>query len=85
VTPGAIPAAARQRSIPSPPPAGLHRGPGLLLDLDDDLVDEEEDEDDEEDGQQDDEDDEEEDEDESDGDEPETWQVVPLTSPHETA
>jgi hypothetical protein len=92
VIPGATPAASGQRSIPSPPVAGLRRGPALLVDLDDDLVDEEEDEDDEEDGQQDeedgrqdDEDDEEEDQDESDGDEPETWQVIPLTSPHETA
>lgn len=60
-----------------------HATPGF--DLDDHLVDDEEDEDDEDYEEQDDEDDEEEDEDESDGDEPETWQVIPLTSPLETA
>jgi hypothetical protein len=54
------------------------------FDLDDDLVDDDEDEDEEDDEQQDD-GDEEDDEDESVGDEPETWQVIPLTSPLETA
>jgi hypothetical protein len=60
-----------------------------VFDLDDDLDDDldEDEEEDEEDGQKDEEeeDEEEEDEDEGDEDEPETWQVVPLTSLREPA
>ena len=62
--------------------SGLHLDDGF--DLEDDDLDDDEDEDDEGFGQEDEEEGEEEDEDESD-EEPETWQVIPLTSLRETA
>ena len=68
--------------------AGPRATPGLDLgdgfDVEDDDLDNDEDEDDEGYGQENDEDGEEEDEDEN-GEEPETWQVIPLTSLRETA